>query len=74
MPTAPRADVDKLLLEIAKMRSWVQGHVEADIERAHHSHRAAPPIVAETPESYDIPPRRQRDADGTGHRSGVDEE
>ena len=31
-PKSPRADVDKMLIIVADLRAWVQGHVIADIE------------------------------------------
>ncbi len=33
-PQSPRGDVDKMLLVVSELRSWVQGHVLADLERA----------------------------------------
>ncbi|HEV2474557.1 MAG TPA: hypothetical protein VGS41_17905 [Chthonomonadales bacterium] len=33
-PDSPRSDVDRMLAIIEDLRSWVQGHVLADIEHA----------------------------------------
>ena len=45
-PESPRADVDKMLTIVNDLRAWVQGHVLADIERAHERLRAR---AAESP-------------------------
>lgn len=53
-PNSPRSDVDRMLLIIADLRSWVQGHVLTDIEHAEmlvreRRDRSASPQAGYTP-------------------------
>ena len=45
-PDSPRSDVDKMIAIVGDLRSWVQGHVLADIERVDHHPREAAPFLA----------------------------
>jgi len=53
-PDSPRADVDKMLTIIADLRSWVQGHVMADIENAtgRPSHTSVPHSNISEPQEH----------------------